>query len=224
MLQTVTFSQKGTKSDLNEDAYLSLPTRGLFAVADGVGGGPSGEFASRAVVKTLYDSFRDQDVSQSAVVDSMQRANTLVYEAAQSSDRKGMASTVVVGWKSGNQFCCFNVGDSRIYRFREGLVEQLTRDQTKQIQKAPNVFKHVVTNAVGVRPALQIEVTRHDCVSGDLLLLMSDGVSDLLDNDAISRIILSKQNSLVDKARALVSESEQRGGQDDKTVVMVVIA
>lgn len=224
MMQTVTFSQKGTKSDSNEDAYLSLPTRGLFAVADGVGGGPSGDFASRAVVNTLYESFRDQDVSQSAVVDSIQRANTFVYGAAQSNGRKGMASTVVVGWKSGGQICCFNVGDSRIYRVREGQVEQLTRDQTKQIQKAPNVFKHVVTNAVGIKPTLQIEVTRHDCTSGDLLLLMSDGVSDLLDYDVISRIVASKQYSLVDKARALVSESERRGGQDDKTVVLVLIA
>lgn len=223
-MQTVTFSQKGTKSDANEDACLSLPSRGLFVVADGVGGGPSGDFASRAIVNTLYEIFRDRDVSQEAVVDSIQKANDFIYQSAQTMDRKGMASTVVVGWKSGSCISCFNVGDSRIYRVRDSNIEQLTRDHTRQIQKAPNVIKQVVTNAVGIKSALQVEVSHHECIPGDLLLLMTDGISDLLDQDAIVQIASSTQHSLAEKARALVAESERRGGQDDKSVILALMA
>lgn len=223
-MQTVTFSQKGTKSDTNEDACLSLPTRGLFVVADGVGGGPSGDFASRAVVNTLYESFRDSAVTEAAVIESIQQANAFIYEASQTQDRKGMASTVVVGWQSGGQLCCFNVGDSRIYRLRGAVIEQLTRDHIRQIQKAPNIMKQVVTNAVGIKPTLQVEVTHHDCIAGDLMLLMTDGISDLLDEDAIAGIASSPQYSMADKVRALVSESERRGGQDDKTVILTLMA
>ena len=223
-MQTVTFSQKGSKSDTNEDACLSLPSRGLLVVADGVGGGPSGDFASRAVVNTLYDIFRDREVSQEAVVDSIQRANDFIYQSAQSMDRKGMASTVVVGWRSGSRVSCFNVGDSRIYHVRDGKIKQLTRDHTRQVQKAPNVIKQMVTNAVGIKPALQVEVSHHECSPGDLLLLMTDGISDLLDQDSIVGIVSSPQYSLAEKARALVAESERRGGQDDKSVILALMA
>lgn len=223
-MQTVTFSQKGTKSDANEDAYLSLPSRRLFVVADGVGGGPSGDFASRAVVNTLYEQFRDHEISQEAVVDSIRKANEFIYHSAQTMDRKGMASTVVVGWQSGSRISCFNVGDSRIYRVRDSGIEQLTRDHTKQIQKAPNVMKQVVTNAVGIKPALQVEISHHECMPGDLLLLMTDGISDLLDQETIRDIASSSQHSLAEKARALVAESERRGGQDDKSVILALMA
>lgn len=223
-MQSVTLSQKGTKSDTNEDACLSLPGRGLFVVADGVGGGPSGDFASRSVVETLYESFRDSVVSVQGIVDSIQQANDLIFSESQSNNRKGMASTVVVGWKTEAELCCFNVGDSRIYRVRAGKIAQLTRDHTRQIQKAPNVMKQVVTNAVGIRPELKVEVTRHDWEQGDLLLLMSDGISDLLDDETIAVIASSPQYTLADKARALVTESERRGGKDDKSVILALIS
>lgn len=223
-MQTVIFSQKGTKSETNEDACLSLASRGLFAIADGVGGGPSGEFASRAVVNTLYESFRDGAISETAVVESIRQANAFIYEASLSQNRKGMASTVVIGWKSDQHVMCFNVGDSRIYRVRNGVIEQLTRDQTRQVQKAPNVIKQVVTNAVGIKPSIKVEVTLHGCIPGDLLLLMTDGISDPLDQDAIVRIASSSQLSLAEKARALVGESERRGGKDDKTVILALMA
>ena len=175
-------------------------------------------------MNTLYDVFRDREVSQEAVVDSIQRANDFIYQSAQSMDRKGMASTVVVGWRSGSRVSCFNVGDSRIYHVRDGKIKQLTRDHTRQVQKAPNVIKQMVTNAVGIKPALQVEVSHHECSPGDLLLLMTDGISDLLDQDWIVGIVSSPQYSLAEKARALVAESERRGGQDDKSVILALMA
>ena len=173
---------------------------------------------------TLYESFRDGAISETAVVESIRQANAFIYEASLSQNRKGMASTVVIGWKSDQHVMCFNVGDSRIYRVRNGVIEQLTRDQTRQVQKAPNVIKQVVTNAVGIKPSIKVEVTLHGCISGDLLLLMTDGISDPLDQDAIVRIASSSQLSLAEKARALVGESERRGGKDDKTVILALMA
>lgn len=216
---TVAFSQKGNKSEVNEDACLSFPHLGLFVVADGVGGGPSGDLASRMVVNTVYETFRDGAVSEDAVVQSMCKANERIHRAAQEQNLKGMASTVVAGWQFGSRLICFNVGDCRLYRLRNGEMVQLSRDHTRAIQKAPNVLKQVVTNAVGIKPNLQVDVSHHDCQKGDLLLLMTDGISDLLDEEAILRVVLSSL-SLAEKARALVAESEQRGGQDDKTVIL----
>ncbi|NPU93442.1 MAG: serine/threonine-protein phosphatase [Gammaproteobacteria bacterium] len=219
---TVAFSQKGNKSEVNEDACLSFPHLGLFVVADGVGGGPSGDLASRMVVNTVYETFRDGAVSENAVVQSMCKANDRIHRTAQEQNLKGMASTVVAGWQFGSRLICFNVGDSRLYRLRDGEMVQLSRDHTRQIQKAPNVLKQVVTNAVGIKPNLQVDVSHHDCQKGDLLLLMTDGISDLLDTESMMNIV-SSPLPLAEKARALVAESEQRGGQDDKTIILALM-
>lgn len=221
-MQAVTFSQKGMKSEKNEDACLSLPSRGLFVVADGVGGGPAGDFASRAVVETLYAGLAEANLSKQSILAIIERANTVVYEASLQQNRKGMASTLVVCWKLEDQVLFFNVGDSRGYRVRGGRIDRLTRDHTRQVQKAPNVIKQVVTNAIGIKPAISVEVTEYKLELGDLLLLMTDGVSDQLGDEDILSIVSSDNSSLVEKARALVTESERRGGRDDKSVILAL--
>ena len=223
-MRSVTFSQKGVKSEKNEDAFLSVPAKGLFVVADGVGGGPSGDFASRTMVETIYAELNGKQLNETIILQSINKANAVIFESAQARDLQGMATTVVVCWSNAEQFHCFNVGDSRIYRIRNGNIEQLTRDHTKQIRKAPNMVKQVVTNAIGIRPAVKIDVTLADAQEGDLLMLATDGVTDMLDDEAILSIVNSEKVSLVDKARALVAESERRGGQDDKSVILAVNA
>jgi len=223
-MQAVIFSRKGTKSDKNEDACLSLPTRGLFVVADGVGGGPDGDFASRSIVDTIYEFAVSGNLSCELIKQSIDRANMLIYSTSQEKDLKGMASTVVACWKSNDQVFLFNVGDSRGYRLRGNSIQQLTRDHTRQVQKAPNVIKQVVTNAVGIRPSVEVDVTSFDVDDGDVFLLMSDGISDELDEEAMVTILTSSGLSLVEKARALVDESERRGGRDDKSVILALNA
>lgn len=222
-MQSVSFSQKGSKSDANEDACLSLPSKGLFVVADGVGGGPSGDFASRAVVDTLCSALENSSLSEQLIVQTIETANQHVFDVASSTNRSGMASTVTVGWLHSNRLCCFNVGDSRIYLVRGGNITQLTRDHTREVQKAPNVVKRVVTNAVGIRPKVNVDVTHYELIAGDILALMSDGISDQVDDDAILSVLRSDQFSLVAKARALVEESERRGGRDDKSIILTVV-
>lgn len=219
-MQAVILSKKGSKSDKNEDACLSLPMRGLFVVADGVGGGPEGDYASRVVVDTLYGALAGGECSKASILDSIERANERVYSASRQEERRGMASTVVVGWKSQDQFLCFNVGDSRGYRVRGSAIMRLTRDHTRQVQKAPNVIKQMITNAIGIRPNVSVEVTSHDVAPGDIFLLTSDGISDQLDDETIGAIISAEHLSLAEKARALVDASEERGGRDDKSVIL----
>lgn len=223
-MQAVIFSRKGTKSDKNEDACLSLPTRDLFVVADGVGGGPDGDFASRSIVDTIYEFAVSGNLSCELIKQSIDRANMLIYSTSQEKDLKGMASTVVACWKSNDQVFLFNVGDSRGYRLRGNSIQQLTRDHTRQVQKAPNVIKQVVTNAVGIRPSVEVDVTSFDVDDGDVFLLMSDGISDELDEEAMVTILTSSNLSLAEKARALVDESERRGGRDDKSVILALNA
>ena len=88
-MQAVIFSRKGTKSDKNEDACLSLPTRDLFVVADGVGGGPDGDFASRSIVDTIYEFAVSGDLSCELIKQSIDRANMLIYSTSQEKDLKG---------------------------------------------------------------------------------------------------------------------------------------
>jgi PPM family protein phosphatase len=99
-------------------------------------------------------------------------------------------------------------------------IMRLTRDHTRQVQKAPNVIKQMITNAIGIRPNVSVEVTSHDVAPGDIFLLTSDGISDQLDDETIGAIISAEHLSLAEKARALVDASEERGGRDDKSVIL----
>ena len=222
-MQSVIYSQKGNKSEKNEDACLSLPMKGLFAVADGVGGGPSGDFASRAIVNILCDEFASEQASRESILATLEKANDHVYQASIQNNLKGMASTVVVGWACNGNLTCFNVGDSRLYLVRKGNIQRLTRDHVRPVQKAPNIIKQMVTNAVGVKRELKVEVSEYPVQIGDLLLLMSDGISDLLDDERILQIAGNKEISLADRAKSLVSESERCGGMDDKSIILVAL-
>lgn len=222
-MQTVTLSYKGSKSETNEDAYLSLPSKGFFVLADGVGGGPNGDFASRSAVDTLYDELTCSGVSESAILKAIDIANESIFNAGQAEGKHGMATTLAASWISGDRAFCFNVGDSRVYRLSAGTISQLTRDHTKQVQKAVNVVKQVVTNALGIRPSVKVEVTGSSVLPGDVIFLATDGITDLLSEELMLEVLSSDQLSLVDKAQALISESERRGGRDDKTVILAVV-
>ncbi|MCG8314433.1 MAG: protein phosphatase 2C domain-containing protein [Pseudomonadales bacterium] len=221
MLRAVTLSRKGEKSDRNEDACIALPGLGVFAVADGVGGNPDGEQASRQIVETLYAELHDADVTQVLIEAAIASANLSVYELSGDVDAgKRMASTLVLAWKTSSKLFCFGVGDSRIYRFRDGQGLQLTKDHVKTVRVA-NGSKNMVTRAIGLNSNVVPDVTEWDWRNNDMLLLASDGISDRLSEEMITNIMTHRNLSMSDKAKTLVDESERRGGRDDKTVVLV---
>lgn len=220
-MRAVSLSQKGTRSEYNEDACLALPNMGVFIVADGVGGGPSGHEASRSVVDSLYESLSKAGALENEAVlqEAVDLANTIVYDKATKQGLKGMASTLVIAWKAQDALHCFNVGDSRIYRLRAGKLQQLTTDHTTKVTRNSKK-KMVVTRAMGVKPEVDAELTTWDWNDADVLLLMSDGISDPLSDLEIEEIVNQNKVAMVDKAKLLVSQSIARGCEDDKTVVL----
>ncbi len=218
-MKTITISKQGTRSEFNEDALLALPAKGVFLVSDGVGGGPSGHEASRITVQVLYDTLSGVDITEQVVFESILMANNAVYEKAKEGAHKGMACTLVLAWCDGVKLNCFNIGDSRIYRFRDQKIEQLTSDQTKNVERN-NRVKSLVTNAIGVKSKVKAELTQSDWVEGDVVMLMSDGISDVVPDDEMCRLVAAKGKSMLEKANSLVDASIVNGSQDDKTLVL----
>ena len=219
-MRAVSLSQQGSRSEYNEDACLALPSLGVFIVADGVGGGPSGHEASRTVVNSLYESLLEGQIADEGFLhDAVGTANAAVYEKAEKQGLKGMASTLVMAWKTDDTLYCFNVGDSRIYRLRGGELLQLTTDHTTKVVRRSKE-KMVVTRAMGVKAEVDAELTTWDWNDADVLLLMSDGISDPLTDNEIQETISQQKVSMADKAKLLISQSIARGCEDDKTVVL----
>lgn len=217
-LKTITVSKKGSRSDLNEDALLSLPAKGVFLVSDGVGGGPSGHEASRTTVEQLYEMLSGAEVTENILINCIDIANREVYQQAQQGEHKGMACTLALAWRDGKVVSCFNVGDSRVYRFRDGEIQQLTKDQIKHVTRN-NKIKALVTNAIGIKETVLAEITYWDWLDGDLLMLMSDGISDVVSDEEMCQVVSNPELSMMDKANALISASVNNGSLDDKTLV-----
>lgn len=221
-MKAIAISKQGSRSEANEDACLVLAAKGVFVVADGVGGGPAGEIASRCVVDSLSELLRQTDaVSDQSIELALQAANQRIVERANSPDFRGMASTVALAWVNEDSVRCYHVGDSRIYRMRDNNIEQLTRDHTKVVKRANGSEKVVVTQAMGARTAIIPDVTVHNWLAQDVLLLMSDGISDLLSDREIMQLMSKNGTTMADRAHYLINQSEELGGTDDKTIVIV---
>lgn len=199
ILRTVAVSDRGKARENNEDAVHA--GRGLIAVADGVGGGPSGEVASAIVIRAL--SALDTDPGPEAPAEALRAAvdvaNRNIREAIETDPRlAGMGTTLTAMLTDGDDLDLVHVGDSRAYAWRDGTLTQLTRDDTyvqglvdKNLISAAEARAHpqraLVTQALhgaGVEPTYQVVKPR----TGDRILLCSDGLSDYVDHDAITQI------------------------------------
>ena len=218
-MKAIAVSQKGTRSEHNEDACLAMPTSGVFVVSDGVGGGPSGQVASRAVVEKIYQHLHSSEITQERIEQAIEMANSRVISVAKQRNIEGTACTLVLAWVDGSKLTCFNVGDSRIYRLRDGKVTQLTKDHTKLIDRGARK-KMVVTRVLGLKENIPVDVSEWDWKHADMVMLMSDGISDPLADSDIERIVISETLSVGDKVKSLIKESVTRGCEDDKTIVV----
>ncbi len=240
----------GKTRDHNEDAFY-LPAEERFAiVADGMGGHASGEVASQLAVETIVDYFQrtaeGQEVtwpyklghgriSENRLVASIMLANQRIYEQAQANPKyKGMGTTVVSILFEEDFALLAHVGDSRIYRIRPGEIVQLTQDHSFlneyarmkgiTVDEAQALLrqKNVVSRALGMKPMVKVDVMRINPSLGDIYLLCTDGLSDMLPDEAIHAITLSEQN--LDKAcDKLIEAANEAGGKDNITVVLARI-
>lgn len=213
-------SEKGERSVDNEDTFLILANQDFYLVADGVGGGPGGREASKIVARELIAA-SGEELNKDKIISCIEGANRSIRKFADDNAQRGMASTVAAVWFDSDKAVVFNVGDSRVYRLAsDGNLKQLSTDHSKTIEKE-NRSKNVVTNALGARDQVEVEVFECSYNTLDVFALMSDGISDVVADDKIGEVASSKQLGLLDKCSALIQEACVNGGKDDKTIVFV---
>jgi protein phosphatase len=213
----------------NEDACLAQPQRGLWVVADGMGGHAFGDVASRTVVEALdrlpppASLPRFIDAARAALV----QVNGTLRAEARARHVPVMGSTVVVLLAVGTEAACLWAGDSRIYLYRHGRLQQLTRDhsqaaalQARGVDAAASAAAggNMITRAVGASDSLDVEVTTLPIRDGDIFLLCSDGLSNPVSEQDIRETLAC--GDCAQAAQTLVRMALENGGRDNVTVVV----
>jgi PPM family protein phosphatase len=231
-------SDQGRVRDNNED-FLAYDARlGVAVLADGMGGLRAGEVAAATAVEAVMqhvldhaDAIDSPDVAD-VLRDALELANRRVYALADSRrEFSGMGTTLVVGAMREGQFVAAHIGDSRAYRFREGSLARLTSDHSlvqqlveqgilspAEARRAPN--RNIVTRAVGIEIDVECDLIEVDARDGDVFLLCSDGLTDMLDDAAIARVCAARaEGELAHLVEALVDAALLEGGFDNVSVV-----
>lgn len=236
-LAAIGTSDVGRRRARNEDAYLLLPEAGLFAVADGLGGHASGEVASRVAIEAMGACFPglpgDPTDRLREAFDEANRA--LRARGADDPRLAGMGTTLVAAFVPGSgPGAVAHAGDSRAYLFREGRLERLTEDHTllqQFIRKArPSVaeieafpHRHVVVRALGMRETEDPEVRLVEIREGDLLLLCSDGLTGMVPDGEMERILREEGSDVLRANQRLLDAADAAGGEDNVTAVLVAV-
>jgi protein phosphatase len=237
----------GRVRSANEDALRFDAGLGLAILADGMGGYAAGEVASRMAVDEIFAELasalphlHDATISpdRSGLHEDLRfaaaRANASIIAAARREpDCEGMGATLVIAVLMHDRVTIAHLGDSRAYRLRAGTLEQLTRDHCwvdEQIAMgALDVdavldprLRNIVTRALGIEEDIDLEVHDHDAAEGDVFLLCSDGLTDMLDDAAIAAQ-LAQARPLAEKAGALVDAANEAGGRDNVTALLMQV-
>ncbi len=237
-------SHPGSVRPLNEDAVGADPNIGLFVLADGLGGYNAGEVASTMAVSSLLSGLGAElqrahgtedgnfDPGQ-ALHDALVAMNEEIFRAALNSTiYEGMATTAVVAWFLGGRLWVAHAGDSRLYRYRDGALHQITRDHSfsQELLDAGMISedearvlpaKNLVTRAVGASPSLEPEVHDYDLMPGDIVLLCSDGLTEMVSEADIRAMVGANEHDIAQAARRLVDTANAAGGRDNCSVILV---
>jgi PPM family protein phosphatase len=240
-------SDVGRRRSRNEDSFAALPCLGLFMVADGLGGNAAGEVASRMaieVVKSCFDVDEDleetwpygtgsaHDRDEVRLVLSVRRANRAIYEASRKrAEVRGMATTFAGVLLGRGMAYIAHVGDSRVYRMRDGKLERLTRDHSlleemldgddgvREAVEALSERASVVTRALGCDKSVEIESRVEATKPGDVFLVCSDGLWGPVPEARIEGV-LGRHRDLSLAASLLVDIANEHGGPDNVTCVL----
>lgn len=246
-IQCVGLSDTGRVREHNEDTIAWDANLGLLVLADGMGGYNAGEVASGIAVKTIVNLVREAlereeqmapdaetGLSRPAIIlrDAIQRANKIIYQTARTQPNcEGMGTTVVGALFFDNRITVAHVGDSRMYRLRGSGFEQVTLDHSllqelvdrgfyspEEALRAAN--KNYVTRALGVEPSVDVEVQEHPAQKGDIYMICSDGLSDMVEDDDIHLTINTFGANLDTVAKQLVQLANDNGGKDNVSVLL----
>ncbi|MGI4789201.1 MAG: Stp1/IreP family PP2C-type Ser/Thr phosphatase [Janthinobacterium lividum] len=230
----------------NEDRYAVVDTRkrqiradGVLIIADGMGGRSFGEQAATTAVETTEDALAElldsRQVGEVVVADALatalRRANARVYELASADDdRKGMGTTCVAAVVEGDHLYVAHAGDSRAYLLRDGILRQITHDHSyvaEQVRAGAiteegarsSRFRNIITRAIGIEPTMEAEVSEADVQPGDMLLLCTDGLSNIVAEEDITRTLMQSASPQA-AADKLVLMAVKSGGRDNITAIV----
>ncbi len=235
----------GMVREHNEDCFLIVPESGFALLADGMGGHLAGEVASAMAIDQiahqLLNAFRDaspdpavNDAPESStLVEAIKTANTAIHDASMHRpEQAGMGTTIVAAAFRDKRLTVAHVGDSRLYRFRHGELRQITEDHS-MVQELlrrglitpeearTSVNRNLVTRALGVDPIVEVDVKEDVIEDGDLYLLCSDGLNDVLDDEEMAAILTELEHDLEAATHRMVEEVNKRGGPDNVSIVLV---
>src|SRR3954463_2692920 len=226
----------------NEDNFAveADAQRGLFIVADGMGGHAAGEVASEMAVQiVLRELIEIRDLETNGVdkrlTEALKTANRAIHERTLIEvDKQGMGTTVSVLIISGRRYLIGQVGDSRVYLLRDGALTQLTKDHSyvqeqvdagflppEQARSPP--YSNVITRCVGASPDVEPDVYRGEVRAGDLFLVASDGLTGMVDDRRLGQLLGSRAEP-DRKVLSLIAEANGRGGLDNITAIIVQVA
>lgn len=241
----VGLSDIGLVRQNNEDVWDQLPEEHFFVLADGMGGHQAGEIAAREAVSKIcqlmkkilkVDSKKKKSISEikENLYKSIEQVNKSIYQLGNESESlKGMGTTLCCLCVHQEGLIYAHVGDSRIYRLRNKHLKLLTKDhsllrelvdlgQISEQQAEDFLYKNIITKAIGTEPVVEPTVNVGDLHSGDIYLLCSDGLTDLLSKEEIENVLIHSPN--IEKGAAqLVQSAKEKGGHDNITVVLVKV-
>jgi protein phosphatase len=250
MLESHGLTDRGQLREHNEDSFVVEPVAGLFVVCDGMGGHAGGEVASQIATETIQDfisNHRDDDWPFGREEDSSEAAD-LLRNAALLANRRiteriqaepwlaRMGTTMVSALVEADGRCHLaNVGDSRAYLWRGGSLQQLTNDHSwvneqvlrgllSRTEAETHPLKNVITRALGARDTLPVDIIESRLEPGDRLLLCSDGLTGMVDDEEITRILGQSGRPGEEVCRQLVDAANRAGGEDNITVVLVTVS
>jgi PPM family protein phosphatase len=248
VLEVASCTDPGMVRSHNEDSIAADPANGLLVLADGMGGYNAGEVASGMATTVIVtemqqalaamrpydiDQRTNQEVAARLVREQVLKANTSIFQAAQSQPQyAGMGTTLVTCLFYDNRVLVAHLGDSRLYLLRDARFRQVTRDHSllqEQIDsglltadQAKNAqHKNLVTRALGIDPSVEPEIHEYPVRPGDIYLLCSDGLCDMVDDEDIGMTLTALGGNLKMAAQHLVQMANDNGGRDNVSVILV---
>jgi protein phosphatase len=236
-------TDQGRVRQRNEDAVAVHPDLGLVVVADGVGGASAGDVASALVAETIGERFRrqaqprtDPAKAQLLAEAAVEEANLAIWQKAKEhSAYAGMGSTVVLGLAGVDWMAYANVGDSRLYRLRSQVLEQLSHDhsfiqevvdqgffRSAEDARRYGIGDNILTRALGSSPEVRVHSGVTDLKTGDIFLFCTDGLTGMVPVDWLRQVLVAAEGrELGPAAQALVQLANERGGNDNITLALV---
>jgi protein phosphatase len=247
-LQMTGNTDTGMVREHNEDCFLMLPESGIAILADGMGGHLAGEVASAMAIdrvkQSLLNAFADARAAKpasahdtsfesTALVKAIQDANAAIHQASMSqAEQAGMGTTIVVAVFHDKTLTVAHVGDSRLYRSRRGVLSQITEDHS-MVQELlrrglmtpeearTSLNRNLVTRALGIDPLVEVDVFQQTFEDGDVYLLCSDGLNDVLLDEEIAGILAQHPDDQESAIRQMIAAVNARGGPDNVSIVLI---